>query len=483
MEAPGLIGANFGIRLASNAPNRAFIGQSPDTHRNMNLFATAARLDRLEPDRPDTDRAPPTVPDERAGKGAFAANLRSRLPDATAARPAGQDHGASSATSETAPATPETTALAPDAASAAPGLNEAVQIAVQVADQRSAALPETPQTPPAQPKGAPPKDTAADTASGDMPDKPQPAEPDPLHEGARAQSGPGETENAAPPTTAAPAAAPAEARVQPPVKGKTRSTEMPLSSAQVAGPARAPGNRSGASAANTPPPAAQGAAQGAPGRAETGRATAGQAPKSVAAQTQQHMPKQADAPGAAPAAQPSASPESPAPSPGVGILEPRIADQAGLAMSSAGLAAAPAPSSVAASAGPLALVSPDWPADAVAATVSALGPEGGSITIELTPEDLGRLVITVTLEGDSASVRFQTETAEAARHLADAERTLVSELARNGLTLAGHEASAERRAPQQPHGQPGRGAAKDAPAEPTAAHSARPLQGLVNLIA
>jgi flagellar hook-length control protein FliK len=85
----------------------------------------------------------------------------------------------------------------------------------------------------------------------------------------------------------------------------------------------------------------------------------------------------------------------------------------------------------------------DWPATVASVSVNALTPDGGTLTLELTPEDLGRLRVTLTIEGDTASVRFQTETPEAARLLSDAERQLSADFARSGVTLTGHEARSD----------------------------------------
>ena len=67
------------------------------------------------------------------------------------------------------------------------------------------------------------------------------------------------------------------------------------------------------------------------------------------------------------------------------------------------------------------------------------------MVLDLAPDDLGRMTVTVQVQGDAISVRFQTETPEAARLLAEGERQLAAELARLGMTLAGHDASADRR--------------------------------------
>lgn len=81
----------------------------------------------------------------------------------------------------------------------------------------------------------------------------------------------------------------------------------------------------------------------------------------------------------------------------------------------------------------------EWP-QAMAMTLTESLPDGGTMVIELAPEELGRLRIVLTLEGDRASVQFQTESDAAARLLSQQERALAVELARNGMSLAGHDA-------------------------------------------
>lgn len=104
------------------------------------------------------------------------------------------------------------------------------------------------------------------------------------------------------------------------------------------------------------------------------------------------------------------------------------------------------------------------------------------MTLEMSPEDLGALLITLTLEGDSASVQIQTETPEAARLLADAERNLAQDFARQGVTLSSHDAQAGRRG-DQPGRSPGQSARLSGPDQdsPPAAHMS--LRGIINLIA
>lgn len=188
---------------------------------------------------------------------------------------------------------------------------------------------------------------------------------------------------------------------------------------------------------------------------------------------------------------PSGTPTAPGPEqrPAAVAQSPAPPVPTGVEGGAAPLVAAPAPAggpavSVPATtlAAPLNILHPDWPSAAVSASVGTLLPDGGSMTIDLAPDDLGQLRITIAVEGDSASVRFQTDTPEAARALAEAERQLSAELARHGLTLAAHDAAADRRGtPQQgvPQGRSGEAPGAAAPTE----FAASPVPGLVNLIA
>lgn len=98
----------------------------------------------------------------------------------------------------------------------------------------------------------------------------------------------------------------------------------------------------------------------------------------------------------------------------------------------------------------------DWPQTVVTATLAGLSPDGGTMTMEMSPEELGTLRITLTLEGDTASVQIETATPEAARLLNEAERQLSQDFARQGVTLTSHDAQTGRRgdtgtrAPDQP---------------------------------
>lgn len=124
----------------------------------------------------------------------------------------------------------------------------------------------------------------------------------------------------------------------------------------------------------------------------------------------------------------------------------------------------------------------DWPESIVSTTVAAFGPEGGTLVIQLSPGDLGRLQITLTVEGDLATVQIQTETPDAARALSTAEDQLSQDFARHGVQLASHDAQAGHRGDRAP----GRsGPQLPGPEHPNTPDQTdpRPLPGLIDLIA
>ncbi len=130
---------------------------------------------------------------------------------------------------------------------------------------------------------------------------------------------------------------------------------------------------------------------------------------------------------------------------------------------------------------PVPMQAANWPAAVVAGPVVALlDAAGGSMVLNIVPEELGRLIISLSIQGDTVTVRFQAETPEAARLLLDAERHLAVELARFGMTLAGHDATADRRQPDTRawHGAGQGGDPSDPPAPMPV-----PATRLVNLIA
>ena len=124
----------------------------------------------------------------------------------------------------------------------------------------------------------------------------------------------------------------------------------------------------------------------------------------------------------------------------------------------------------------------DWPQTVVSATLSTLTPDGGTMILELAPEELGALTITLTLEGDTATVSIQTETQDAARALNEAERELVQDFARHGVTLSAHDAQTGRRSDPRPDppGSSGHATEDDANSDPAVQ---LPPQGILNLIA
>jgi len=178
---------------------------------------------------------------------------------------------------------------------------------------------------------------------------------------------------------------------------------------------------------------------------------------------------------------PAALPDQPAMQAGASV-----APVAAASLPAAPMPAAPLPATPSLPA-PIATAQPDWPARVATASIAALTPDGGTMILDLAPEDLGRLRVTLTIEGDTATVRFQTETPEAARLLSDAERQLSAEFARGGVTLTGHSAQSDRQngAPSGQSGQaPGSGRNAPDDASDTLSDTALPpARGVINLIA
>lgn len=152
------------------------------------------------------------------------------------------------------------------------------------------------------------------------------------------------------------------------------------------------------------------------------------------------------------------------------------------------LAPASAPQPVGAA--PVQTDRPGWEAalaDRIAAELSA---DGQQIELELRPDRLGALKITLEIVDGQAQVRFVTETPDAARLIQQNEHRLSESLSRAGLGLGGHE-STSRDAQQQGQGdRSGRNAPRGAEiafqrsAEPRpGVPSGRGGSGLVNLIA
>ena len=108
--------------------------------------------------------------------------------------------------------------------------------------------------------------------------------------------------------------------------------------------------------------------------------------------------------------------------------------------------ASAAPATAAPVFAPVPMTSPNWPAAVVAGPVVALlDAANNTMVLDIAPEELGKLTISLSVQGDVATVRFQAETPEAARLLAEAEKHLANDLARIGMSLAGHEATSDRR--------------------------------------
>ena len=165
---------------------------------------------------------------------------------------------------------------------------------------------------------------------------------------------------------------------------------------------------------------------------------------------------------------------------------PMAAMMAAPALPATAAPAAPAP---VAAPMPLVMTTPDWPATLATASLAALTPDGGTMILDLAPGDLGALRVTLTLEGDMASVRFQTDTPDAARLLSEAERQLSTEFARQGVTLTGHSALADRpghsagQGGGQSGGQPQARQARNDPDKTPPDPMPRALRGVINLIA
>jgi hypothetical protein len=138
---------------------------------------------------------------------------------------------------------------------------------------------------------------------------------------------------------------------------------------------------------------------------------------------------------------------------------------------------------------PVAMDRPGWETALTEHIAAELSQDGQQIELDLSPERLGGLKITLEITDGQAQVRFVTETPEAARLIQQNEHRLSESLSRAGLSLGGHE-SASRDAQQQQGDRSGRGAprgvdiAVQRPAEPRPGMiSGRVGSGLVNLIA
>lgn len=90
---------------------------------------------------------------------------------------------------------------------------------------------------------------------------------------------------------------------------------------------------------------------------------------------------------------------------------------------------------------PVALDRPGWEAAISERIAAELSDDGSQIELDLTPDNLGRLKITLEVTDGQAQVRFVTETAEAARLIQQGEARLSESLSRNGMSLGGHDAA------------------------------------------
>lgn len=187
-----------------------------------------------------------------------------------------------------------------------------------------------------------------------------------------------------------------------------------------------------------------------------------------------------------PAQQPerrSQDPAAPAPPEAV-----KAADAAGAAPVAATAGAAPLAQPTTTAGVPVAVDRPGWEAAVADRIAAELSEDGQQIELDLSPERLGGLRITLEVIDGQAQVRFVTETPEAARLIQQNEHRLSESLSRAGLSLGGHE-SASRDAQGQGDRQ-GRGAPRGAEiafhraSEPRqGVASGRAGSGLVNLIA
>ena len=88
---------------------------------------------------------------------------------------------------------------------------------------------------------------------------------------------------------------------------------------------------------------------------------------------------------------------------------------------------------------PVAMDRPGWEAAISERIAAELSDDGTQIDLDLTPDNLGRLKITLEVTDGQAQVRFVTETPEAARLIQQGEARLSESLSRNGMSLGGHD--------------------------------------------
>lgn len=178
--------------------------------------------------------------------------------------------------------------------------------------------------------------------------------------------------------------------------------------------------------------------------------------------------------------------------------EERAAPEAGrIAVDAAGAAPAPAataPAPVQAMAqpalpaqAPVAMDRPGWEVAITERIAAELSGDGQQIDLELSPEHLGRLKITLEVTDGQAQVRFVTETPEAARLIQQGEARLSESLSRSGLSLGGHDtASRDAQGGDRSGGRAPRGTEMffERSADPRPGQTGpRGTSGLVNLMA
>lgn len=178
--------------------------------------------------------------------------------------------------------------------------------------------------------------------------------------------------------------------------------------------------------------------------------------------------------------------------------EERAAPEAGrIAVDAAGAAPAPAATAPASAQAmsqpalpaqaPVAMDRPGWETAIAERIAAELSGDGQQIDLELAPEHLGRLKITLEVTDGQAQVRFVTETPEAARLIQQGEARLSESLSRNGLSLGGHDtASRDPQGGDRSGGRAPRGTEMffERSADPRPGQTGpRGTSGLVNLMA
>lgn len=132
---------------------------------------------------------------------------------------------------------------------------------------------------------------------------------------------------------------------------------------------------------------------------------------------------------------------------------------------------------------PLETDRPEWEADLVSRIAAKFSDEGTSISMELTPDNLGNLEVSLDVRDGQAEVRFLTETREAARLLTQAEGRLSDMLARSGFNLAGQDASARDQSGGERQQNPANARRQDPPTEAEQPKQPPAHSGGLNLIA